>query len=190
MDKKHAADLLQTVPVFADLAPAELIEVLKIAKEATFKPDEWICSQGEPGRSMYVIESGSAEVSLDAGFNQPLPVASLEIGDVFGELSLIDEQPRSANVVARSEVRAYRFDRTDFNAMRRDLSPAAYKVMRRMALTTCARLRGVEANVTAERGGRPRFTSVISGLPAPLPRSATDASRSFWRGVLRWVGRG
>jgi len=189
MDKQHAAELLERIPLFADLSRAELIDVLTIAKYASFEPDARICSQGDSGESMYVIESGRAVVSLSTGETEAMTIATLEAGDVFGELTLIDREPRSANVTAETAVNAYRFDRQDFNALRRSASPAAYKVMRQMAVAMCARLRDVNSSVTAERGGRPRFTSVVTGR-TPAPRSNTETSRSFWRGVLRWVGRG
>jgi len=54
---------------------------------------EIICREGDPGDCMYVIQSGAVEISRQNG-SQGVVVAMLEQGDFFGEMALLDQQPR------------------------------------------------------------------------------------------------
>src|SRR5262249_7124320 len=68
-----------------------------------------ICTAGSSSDCMYVVREGTVEVQV-AG----TPVETLETGHVFGELGLIDDQPRSAEVVARTDCEVVRIDRRRF----------------------------------------------------------------------------
>lgn len=186
MDKQHAAELLKTIPLFSDLDQTELIDVLRVSHLVQFSPGESICRQGERGDSLYIIEAGKAEVSIDTGGGRRLSVATLESGEVFGELTLIDDEPRSADVTVTDAVEGYRIDRKEFQALRDELNPAAYKVLRQIALTVCQRLRAVNDHVSERSENLPprRFMSM------PAMRLPHEEARSFWRGMMRWIGRG
>ena len=62
-----------------------------------YEKGEVICREGDPGDCMYVIQSGAVEISRRNG-SQEVVVAMLEHGDFFGEMALLDRQPRSATV--------------------------------------------------------------------------------------------
>jgi len=62
-----------------------------------YEKDETVCSQGDPGYTMFVIQYGAVEVSQNRG-QQDVVIALLEKGDFFGEMALIDSRPRSATV--------------------------------------------------------------------------------------------
>ena len=77
-------------------------------------------------------------------------VSRIGAGEVLGELGLVDGQTRSADVVALTAVRAYRIDRAQFDRMRAAMHPAAFKMLRRIALTVSARWRAINAAISEQ----------------------------------------
>ena len=101
---------LESVPIFDGLSNKELSEVARLTHERTYKKDEHIFKQHAPAEGMYVILDGAVEIKdPDSG----TIFASLNSGDFFGELALLDEEPRSASAHATQPARLIGFFRTD-----------------------------------------------------------------------------
>ena len=101
---------LESVPIFDNLLDKELAEVARLTHERTYKKDEYVFKQNAPAEGMYVILDGSVEIKdPDSG----TIFASLNAGDFFGELALLDEEPRSASAHATQPARLIGFFRTD-----------------------------------------------------------------------------
>ena len=88
-------ECLAKFQLFADLNREELQTLVAQSTVDAFTAGQRIVSVGEPGYCMYVIVSGQARVT----FNDRL-LATLEPGDFFGEVALVDDGPRSADVTA------------------------------------------------------------------------------------------
>jgi CRP/FNR family transcriptional regulator, cyclic AMP receptor protein len=82
----------------------------------TYRPGDFIIEEGSKGTSAYVILSGTAKVFKRAG-NKDVLVATLENGEVFGEMGLIEDRPRSASVKAVSPLKVRVIDREQFNEL-------------------------------------------------------------------------
>lgn len=82
-------------PIFASLTERQLRNLAKSTKVLSYPTNTNIVKMGEPGIALYVILSGGAEVRQGARV-----LAKLTPGQFFGEMTLLDEQPRSADVVA------------------------------------------------------------------------------------------
>ena len=171
MTEANAQELLKNIALFSELNPQELSKIASIARAVRFKPGQLICKQGAQGDRMSVITAGQAQVTIGDIATAPTPIGQIDAGEVFGEVSLVDDQPRTANVVAASEVEAYEITRTAFDEMRQALDPAAYKVMRRISLTVCDRLRAVVAQGSGQRA--PDRKASTASLPA-------DEKKGFW----------
>jgi len=91
-----AQQLVSRVPFFESLDDARIAEIAKLLRPSLVVPDEQILKKGEVGECMYFIASGVVEVGLE-----PEPV-SLGSGEFFGEMALINEAPRVANVTAKA----------------------------------------------------------------------------------------
>jgi len=152
--------LLSRVPIFSQLTQKELRNIASIVHKREYSVNERIFSQGDPGLGMYVIESGEVEIIYcDSGTEKSLAV--LRVGDFFGELSLLDESPRSAAAIAKERSKIIGFFRPDLINLL-DRSPkAGTKILFKLGEVIGTRLRITNeqlGKLTAESEARRRST--------------------------------
>jgi CRP-like cAMP-binding protein len=113
------AKILGRVPLFTDLGRRELMRLAATCVEREYSPGTYLVRQGQPGVGLFIIVSGHTKVGLEqvGGMRE---LAQLGPGDVFGEISLLDDLPRSASVVATDQVRALLLPVYDFRAALRE----------------------------------------------------------------------
>jgi hypothetical protein len=104
-----AVDLLSAIPIFAPLNLPTLERLARALVPVEAPAGETIVRQGDPGDNYYVIRDGAANVTIDGQ-----PVRNLGPGEGFGEIALIRDVPRTATVVAATDVRLSMLDRTHF----------------------------------------------------------------------------
>ena len=93
-------DVISKIPFFAPLQETESEELAEDATMHVFSAGEMIIREGDPGRSVYVILDGRVRVfTRDDGDNE-LELATLGVGQFFGEMSFISDEPRSSSVAA------------------------------------------------------------------------------------------
>ena len=90
---------LQKFCIFTGLGSDELSALLKLTDAITCPTGSRIVQAGEVGHCLYVVLEGRAKVTIDAD-GREIALSPLEPGDFFGEVSLVDDGPRSANVIA------------------------------------------------------------------------------------------
>lgn len=93
--------LIDRVRIFRGLSGEELLPLLETAEKCTFGSGETIIREGSTGAWLYVIIDGRVSVQKSAG-GPPTELASLGAGDSFGEMSLVDQELRSASVIAET----------------------------------------------------------------------------------------
>jgi len=91
---------LVATPFFGGLADASLDVLISMLLERRFDGGTTVVTQGEPGRSMFVVHSGELVVSRHGDSGRVIRMANLAPGDFFGEMALIEMQNRSATVAA------------------------------------------------------------------------------------------
>jgi CRP-like cAMP-binding protein len=110
----QTADFLASVPMFSGLQRDELLKFAELTRERTYPKGSVILFQGDPGDSLYVLRQGRAKVVLIGEDGREVILGVLEPGAHFGELSLIDDQPRSAHVIAMEDSQLLILRREDF----------------------------------------------------------------------------
>jgi small-conductance mechanosensitive channel/CRP-like cAMP-binding protein len=98
---------LGRVALFQALAPGDREALARGVRRRRFTRGEVVIRQGEPGRSLFVVDQGSVRVGLDGGGS----LATLGPGDFFGEMSLLTGEPRQATCVAERETTCDELDR-------------------------------------------------------------------------------
>lgn len=94
---------LRQVPVFANLTDGELRALAADFVPLTFRQHETILRQGDLGEMLYLIQSGRVRIYVLGEEGQEISVRLMGPGEVFGELALIDDLPRSASAVAMED---------------------------------------------------------------------------------------
>ena len=98
MDQKKIIPLLKKTPIFAKTSESSLKTMLKAAIEKTVQTGAKLVEKGEAGAGFYLILEGKAEVIANGE-----KLAEFGAGDFFGELAVIDGEPRTADVVALTD---------------------------------------------------------------------------------------
>jgi CRP-like cAMP-binding protein len=122
-----SADLkafLLATPFFGGLSGASLDFFVSMLVERRFDPGATVVTEGEPGRSMFIVQSGRLIVNKVADSCRVIALSALEPGDFFGEMTLIEMQNRSTTVVAETSTVLYELTarqlytcyKTDINA--------------------------------------------------------------------------
>jgi pyruvate,water dikinase len=131
---------LQRVPLFSDMSSKQVEQIVRLLKIRHFEKGEIIIVEGSGGSAFFLIESGTAIIT-----RKGTEIATLGPGDFFGELSLIDGNPRSATVTATSDLVCYGLTYWEFRPLIEKNPVIAWKILE--ALTK--RLRAVTTSVEA-----------------------------------------
>ncbi|RJO66102.1 MAG: cyclic nucleotide-binding domain-containing protein [Myxococcales bacterium] len=140
-------DFIRRVQLFADFSEEEASALLRLTNRVRFTAGGTICTEGSPGKFMYIIREGVLRVERQSDTGKPFTIARLGEGQVVGEMSLVDDAPRSASLVAETDGVLYEIRREDFETMKKEMNPAAYKLLRAIAKGECERLRRVNQQV-------------------------------------------
>ena len=124
--------LLKHTALFAATPENVLSSIVPIMKEVSFPAGEQIFAKGDLGTSLFIVQTG--EVGIFSGAQQ---LATFGPGDFFGELALLDAEPRSASALTQSPVLAFRLDQDDFY----DVMEERPEVLRNILRVLCQRLR-------------------------------------------------
>jgi small-conductance mechanosensitive channel/CRP-like cAMP-binding protein len=103
--------LLKAQPLFADMETEQIQALAKSAQHLRYGKGEKIISQGDPGRSMYVLSSGIARVTVERD-GRTSDLGELVSGECFGEISLLTGKPRTASVTAKTDCEILEIDKS------------------------------------------------------------------------------
>lgn len=122
-------ELLKRVPLFAKLSDTQAISLIGSLEKLRYKRSEHIIDIGEKSNALYVIISGTARVVIVSDKGKEVVLATLGVGDCVGEMSLLDELPHSATVVADTQMDVLVLGRDVFSSCVMHNAPLAVAVM-------------------------------------------------------------
>jgi CRP/FNR family cyclic AMP-dependent transcriptional regulator len=134
---------LQKVPLFSQLGPADLQRVLEVARERAYPKNSVILFEDDPGDALYVVRQGQVKVVLIGEDGREVILSVLGEGDFFGEMALIDDEPRSAHVIAMNDSTLLVLRREDFQGLLMQTPAIALAMLRELT----RRLRRVDEKV-------------------------------------------
>ena len=129
------AETLARSPLLRGLAEEDLARLAGRARRRTYRRGEVIFHQGDPGDAVHLIQRGRVKIALGAESGEEAVVAILGPSDSFGELALLDGEPRSATVEALEPVETVSLGRDDFLQFLQANPPAMERLLRALAAT-------------------------------------------------------
>lgn len=138
---------LVATPFFGGLADASLDLLVPMLAERHYEAGATVVSEGEAGRSMYIVRDGGLAVNKRGKSGGVIRMAALGPGDFFGEMTLIEMHNRSATVVAESPAVLYELTaRNLYEYYKADIH-AYVMVMLNINRELCRRLRGADSRI-------------------------------------------
>jgi CRP-like cAMP-binding protein len=134
---------LKYIPLFSELSDDDLREIVKLAVRQVYKKDNMILIEEEIGSTMFIILDGRVKISRISDDGREVILSILSEGDFFGEMSILDGQNRSANVVTLDDSRIMVIRREDFLQMLHDYPQIAINLLKELA----QRLRRSDAQI-------------------------------------------
>jgi len=121
---------LRRVPLFAGLTEPQFEQLAVGSARRSYPKGRTIVSEGEPSQSMYILLAGRAKVQRSDSEGKEVILAVLGSGEYFGEMSLIDDSPRSASVITLESSEFIAVSKEAFKAMLAQSPDMAMSVMR------------------------------------------------------------
>jgi CRP/FNR family transcriptional regulator, cyclic AMP receptor protein len=151
--------LLEGVPAFSVLAEEDLVQVVDVTVPRTFGAGEVVFREGDAGDTCYVVRTGQARAVREHSDGRSITLATFGPGEIFGELSMFDEERRSATIEAVEVTEAMAILGADMRRLLREHPDIAVKMLAALS----RRLRE-----TNERLARQSFQTVQSRVASVL----------------------
>jgi CRP/FNR family transcriptional regulator, cyclic AMP receptor protein len=132
--------VLRTVPIFEGLTFRDLRKIELIVHERTFMPDEVIFHERQPGTGMYFVKKGLIRLTKTMS-GERVKIAELGEGEFFGEMSLLEEYPRSAQATAVVKTEALGIFRPDLLDLIKRHPKLGSKILMKLSKRLANRLR-------------------------------------------------
>ncbi len=127
------SEFLQAIPLFRLLGDDELQALAGLLRERVFGKSTVIVAQGDPGDTLFLIADGQVKVAVFAEDGREVILSVLSAGGFFGEMALLDDEPRSAHVIAMTDASLWQLRRDDFRARLRASPDLAIALMRELS---------------------------------------------------------
>jgi CRP/FNR family cyclic AMP-dependent transcriptional regulator len=144
--------LLSKVHAFAGLTARELKEVATIVHKREYKAGEPVFYQGDPGLGMYIIRDGEVSIMIAEKDGSQKELALLSDGDFFGELALLDDSPRSASALCKTDCSLIGFFRPDLLSLVETKTNLGIKIVLKLAEIVAERLRNTDRELSKLKG--------------------------------------
>ena len=143
-------EILKKIPIFEELSSRELKKIIRIIYRRDYQEGELIFKKGQPGAAMFIINEGSAEIFIDGGGKSTV-LAELERGDFFGELALLDDDPRSASARALEDSSILAFYRGDLEKLLEKDALIGSRILKKLAFVLGKRLKATNEMLMRDR---------------------------------------
>ena len=139
---------LEGIPIFENLLKKELKNIAHLTHEREYKSNEYVFKKHAPAEGMYIILHGEIEIKDPKSGSI---FANLHSGDFFGELALLDEEPRSASAICNVPSRLIGFFRTDLLTLINRYPELGNKILLNLSRVLGERLRETNKNIVESK---------------------------------------
>lgn len=122
--------LLKEIDMFSDLSAAELAAISTVTKELDYPENRTVIKQGDMGETVFLIIDGQVEVIKEQENGRELVLDKIGAGDAFGEMALLEDEPRSATIRTIEPSRFLILHKQEFNETVMEYPRIALKICR------------------------------------------------------------
>jgi CRP-like cAMP-binding protein len=141
---------LEKVEIFRGLSPTQLESLVQISEEKKHRGGETVFTERSSGAEVYIIKKGRVCIELGLkGKPNTATIQRLGVGQIFGELALVDRRSRSATAICESDCEIITIDRDRLDELFEQDSRLGYIVMRNLAQLLAERLRRTDLMLVA-----------------------------------------
>lgn len=140
-----SGDVIRRIPLFQHLGEAEHQALAALFRERRFPRGAIIVAQGDPGDAMFLIAEGQVKVAVFAEDGREVILSVQSAGGFFGEMALLDDEPRSAHVIAMTDAVLLQLRREDFRARLKHSPDLGIALLRELS----RRLRRADETITS-----------------------------------------
>jgi CRP-like cAMP-binding protein len=200
--------LVSDIPLFEQMNDHERQEMASVLQPAAYTSGEYLMRQGDEGDAMYILAIGDCVATIvPSPGAEAIEVHQYKVGEYFGELALMGNQPRAANIVAKSDVVCLRIAREDFerhlgpcNAILERRAAEQQRIRNRLLGTAVQDQAALMAAAAAEvgepppgsRGPSPTLSPPAAAEPEPVlaatPAAASAPADPWWQSPARGPG--
>lgn len=155
MSLNKAVEAMQQTPIFSGIDPKRLRLLAFMSESLTYRAGELLFDQGDEGDSAFVVIDGSASVLINIG-GEKKEVAVIGSKQIFGEMAVLCDIPRTAAIGAKSDLEVLRIDREAFLKLLSEFPEVSLQVMRFLAArleATTKDLGAAQAEINNLKGG-------------------------------------
>jgi CRP/FNR family transcriptional regulator, cyclic AMP receptor protein len=160
-------DLLARVPLFSELSPQELDRIARVAVRRSYPKGVRVFHEGDRSDACYIVREGRLRVTREHSDGRAIALATLDAGDIFGELAMLDRGERSASVETLTDCELLALPASDFRRVVGEHGDIAEKLI--IALTRRVR----EMNERIARQSFQTVPSRVAGVLAQLVAEET-----------------
>jgi CRP/FNR family transcriptional regulator, cyclic AMP receptor protein len=143
-EMKKRIEFFGKVSIFAGLPRNAVGKLITIMYHRSYEPGEVVCAEGEFGKALFIVMSGEVILSRKPGIlREEKVISTMESGDFFGEMALLEEKPRTATAKAVTKSEVYIIYKANFDSMAERDPRVGFKVIRNIAVIIGKRLRGM-----------------------------------------------
>ncbi len=130
----NSAEYLRSVSIFSDLSDVELVSISKKMTPYSYSKGEFIVMEEMEGEQCYFITHGSVKITRSSKEGREVILAILTAGEFFGEMSLLDGETRSANVLTLEETKVLALNRNDFMATLEEYPRVSIQLLKELTI--------------------------------------------------------
>lgn len=149
VDTPELRDFLTSIAIFGGLQDPTLGLIVAMLREERVPKGSVVCREGDSGSSMYLVRDGEVVVCRNGDSGKLVRMIRLGPGEIFGEMALIDIQPRSATIIVEEDATLYTITNRDLFALYTHDMPGYVMVVQNLCRELSRRLRRVDSKITA-----------------------------------------
>lgn len=166
-------DVLSKVPLFQGMSTATLERIVAVCRRREVPPGQNVMFEGDEGGALFILLAGKVAVQKTTNTGRILHLADRGVGDHFGEMSLLDGAPRSADVVAVEKCRMLVLNRADFERVIRAEPNMALNMLKTLAQRLREQSDRVSRSQNLDALGRLCILLLDEGVEKPIKMTQT-----------------